>query len=148
MNIAQAGVEQLDKVAELFDAYRQFYKQPKDLDGATKFIAERLKKKESIVLLAETNGTPLGFVQLYPSFTSTGMARIFVLNDLFVAEQARGQGVATALMNQAASFAQQAGAARLELVTQKDNYSAQVLYEKLGWMKETSYFQYSLAKKT
>src|SRR5581483_8937251 len=96
--VIQAGVEDVGRLAPLFDAYRQFYRQPPDLDGAREFLTERLTRKESVVFLAVAEGArepaALGFVQLYPSFSSVKMRRIWVLNDLFVAREARRHGVA------------------------------------------------------
>ena len=59
-------------------------------------------------------------------------ARVWVLNDLFVAPGARRQGVAQALLDAAATFARDDGAIRLELETTPDNRNAQALYEAHG----------------
>ena len=75
-----------------FDAYRQFYGRASDLSGAHAFLRERFDHGESVVFLAfDAGGQGVGFTQLYPSFSSTAMARIFVLNDLFVCASARQQ---------------------------------------------------------
>lgn len=144
MEIRQAVSDDLTAVADLFDAYRQFYRQASDLAGARRFIAARLATGDSTIFLAEINNQPAGFAQLYPSFTSVGMRRLFVLNDLYVAESARNQGVATALLNRCAGFARQAGAARLELSTEASNHEAQALYEKLHWTRDDAYLHYFL----
>jgi ribosomal protein S18 acetylase RimI-like enzyme len=133
-----------DAVAVLFDAYRQFYRRESDLAGARAFIAERLARAESVIFLAEDAGAPLGFTQLYPSFTSAGMARIFVLNDLFVAPQARGRGIATALLRRAAEFASGEDAVRLTLSTATDNHVAQGVYERAGWQRDDAFLTYQL----
>jgi ribosomal protein S18 acetylase RimI-like enzyme len=132
-------------VAVLFDAYRQFYRREADLVGARRFIGERLERAESVIFLAEEAGTALGFTQLYPSFTSAGMARIFVLNDLFVAPQARGRGIATALLRRAADFGRTEGAVRLALSTATDNHAAQALYRRAGWQRDEAFLVYQLA---
>lgn len=90
--IRQATVEDLDTLVPLFDAYRQFYRQPSDMEGARRFLLARFENNQSVIFIAFRNGTATGFVQLYPSFSSTAMARILVLNDLFVAADARRQG--------------------------------------------------------
>ena len=145
MRIRRATPQDIEALATLFDGYRQFYRCEPDLAGARVFIGERLARDESVIFLAEDAGTPLGFTQLYPSFTSAGMARIFVLNDLFVAPQARGRGVATALLRRAAAFGLAEGAVRLTLSTATDNRAAQAVYERAGWKRDDAFFVYQLA---
>jgi ribosomal protein S18 acetylase RimI-like enzyme len=140
--IRRAAPDDAEAVAVLFDAYRQFYRCEPDLSGARAFIRERLDRTESVIFLAEDAGAALGFTQLYPSFTSAGMARIFVLNDLFVAPQARGRGVATALLRSAADFGHAEGAVRLTLSTAIDNHTAQALYERAGWQRDDAFLTY------
>jgi ribosomal protein S18 acetylase RimI-like enzyme len=140
---AQRG--DVDRVAPLFDAYREFYGRPSDLPLARQFLEERLARRESIVLLAtDGSGTGVGFVQLFPSHSSVRAARIFVLNDLFVAPSARGAGVAKRLMRLAAETARSAGASRLTLRTQTSNTAAQGLYASLGWTRDDSFFTFDL----
>jgi GNAT superfamily N-acetyltransferase len=144
--IDQATIHDLDTLVPLFDGYRQFYRQASDLPGARRFLAERFAHHESVVLLArDAQGTGLGFIQLYPLFSSVRMARIYVLNDLFVAADARRQGVAEALMTAAADHARALGAARLLLTTEWDNKPAQTLYESLGWQRDQEFCEYALA---
>lgn len=145
LTVRRAGADNLDALAVLFDAYRQFYRQPADLVGARAFLAERIARGESTIFLAELDEQPAGFTQLYPSFTSAGMARIFILNDLFVAPEARGQGVATALLHRAAEFGRAEGAVRLVLSTATDNFTAQALYEREGWLRDDAFLTYRLA---
>jgi ribosomal protein S18 acetylase RimI-like enzyme len=136
--------DDVEAVAALFDAYRKFYRQPSDRAGALNFIRERLARDESVIFVACQGPAALGFTQLYPSFTSAGMARIFVLNDLFVAPEARRQGVARALLRHAAEFGKAEGAVRLTLSTAHDNANAQAAYEKEGWIPDTTFRVYSL----
>ncbi len=149
LTVRRAGAEDLDALAGLFDAYRQFYRQPADVAGARAFLAERIARGESVLFLAELGGAELGgkaagFTQLYPSFTSAGMARIYILNDLFVAPEARGQGVAKALLRRAAEFGRGEGAVRLVLSTATDNFTAQALYEREGWQRDDGFLTYRL----
>ncbi len=149
MQIIQANLAQLDGVVTLFDGYRQFYHQPHDLDGARRFISERLTNGDSVIFLAldEETGDALGFTQLYPLFSSVSMGCIWQLNDLFVDAAARGRGVGAALLKRAAEFGASTGAVRLELQTEVDNTPAQRLYEKSGWTREDGIFRYSLPTK-
>ncbi|HYJ33500.1 MAG TPA: GNAT family N-acetyltransferase [Candidatus Binatia bacterium] len=134
--IRPAVLNDADTIAPLFDAYRQFYGKPSDLSQAREFIRERLERNESVILLAEDeSGRALGFVQLFPSFTSVQARRLWVLNDLYVTEEARGHGVGRALLEAAREHAVKTGAKRLTLETMEDNRKAWALYESLGYVK-------------
>jgi GNAT superfamily N-acetyltransferase len=132
---AGAGERDVALVAPLFDTYRQFYDEPADPKLAAAFIRDRLQANESVIFLAESSGEALGFVQLYPSFSSVSVFRIWVLNDLFVTPAARGRGVGRALMEAARQHAIQTGAKRLTLETTAENRTAWSLYEDLGYVR-------------
>ncbi len=140
MNICvrRATHADLDRVAPLFDAYRQFYAQPADPKAAHDWLHERLSRRESVILLAERDGHAVGFTQLYPMFSSVRMARIWILNDLFVDAAARRAGAARALLDAAADFARDDEAAGLMLETARDNAAARALYLAAGWQEDAS----------
>lgn len=140
LSIHKAAVEDAGMIAPLFDAYRMFYKQPSDLKGATEFITERLQQNESVIFIAFINNAAVGFTQLYPIFTSVGMQRTWLLNDLFVDDAYRGKGIATYLLDAAKDFGFVNKSKWLMLQTGKDNLAAQALYEKNGWHRETDFF--------
>jgi ribosomal protein S18 acetylase RimI-like enzyme len=141
----RAHVEHLDAVAELFDGYRGFYGQPSNLAQSRAFIAERMAGNESAIFLVEDeSGNALGFVQLYPTFSSIDAHRTWLLSDLFTTPAARGRGVGRLLMNTARDFAVDTGAKGLVLETATDNFTAQGLYESLGWVRDTGYYTYVL----
>ena len=144
VQVRRATLADIDAVAPLFDAYRQFYHQPGDLDGARAYLAERLERGESVILLALVDGVPAGFTQLYPIFSSTTMQRAWLLNDLFVAPTARRAGVGRALLQRAHAFGQETHAKELMLQTAVDNLPAQRLYESLGWQRDNDYYVYTL----
>lgn len=134
----------LDAVAALFDAYRQFYGKPPDLALARRYLAERLERKQSVVIVAEDDRRAVvGFTQLYPAFCSVLAAPTFVLYDLFVTPSARGTGAGRALMVAAEDHARRAGAARLELQTAKTNRIGQSLYESCGWVRDRDFHTYT-----
>ncbi len=143
----QAVLADLDVLAGLFDGYRQFYGQRSDLLAAANFLRTRFEHGQSVVILAESQGQVVGFAQLYPSFSSVSMARIFVLNDLYVVPAARRWGVGKALLKAASAHAQQLGAVRLSLNTDVQNLPAQALYESMGWERDQKYHAYHLALK-
>ena len=141
----RADARHLDPVAQLFDAYRGFYGQPSNLPQSRDFIAERIAKGESAIFLAlDADGEALGFVQLYPTFSSIEAHRAWLLSDLFTTPAARGRGVGTLLMNTARSFALSTGAKGLILETATDNYGAQRLYESVGYVRDEGYYTYLL----
>ena len=141
----RADASHLDQAANLFDAYRGFYGQPSNLPQSRDFIAERIAKDESAIFLAlDADGEALGFVQLYPTFSSIEAHRAWLLSDLYTAPAARGRGVGTLLMNTARAFALSTGAKGLMLETATDNYGAQRLYESVGYVRDTGYYTYCL----
>lgn len=142
--IIQAGAGHLELLVPLFDAYRRFYKQPSDVRGAREFLRERVARKESVAFLAMDGDKACGFVQLYPSFDSTAMRRLWVLNDLFVVPEVRKSGVAKLLMERARQLAVETKAKGLILETAVDNVPAQKLYEQLGWKRDTAFHRYYL----
>ncbi len=144
--VRQAGPGDAELIAPLFDAYRRFYDQPSDLALARAFVAERLERDESVIYLAERDGRAVGFVQLYPLFSSTAARprRLWLLNDLFVVPEARGGGIGRALMARARRLGEDSGAAGLELVTAATNLTAQRLYESLGYRRDDAFLRYEL----
>jgi ribosomal protein S18 acetylase RimI-like enzyme len=143
--IRRASVADVAALAPLFDAYRVFYRQPPDLGNAAAFIRERLTNNESVIYVAETADGMLGFVQLYPLFssTSTPPGKLWLLNDLFVVEGARRLGVARALMKQAEELARETGAVGLTLSTAIDNVRAQHLYELMSYRRDNEFLVYN-----
>jgi ribosomal protein S18 acetylase RimI-like enzyme len=145
ITIRQAALSDLDALAPLFDSYRQFYECASDVQAAREFLSARFKHDESVLFIAFEGNTPVGFTQLYPSFSSVSLARIFVLNDLFVHARARKKGVASGLMSSAVEFAKAAGAVRVSLSTATTNEAAQALYQSAGWKRDDHFFVYHFA---
>lgn len=148
IHVYRAELQHLRKAAALFNQYRQFYKRDDDLSGAEQYIGERLTQGDSIIYLADrmTAGTlvPAGYVQLYPSFSSLSMSRIWILNDLYVDSEHRGLGIGRKLLNEARTHAIQTGAKGLALSTQLHNLTAQQLYESAGYVKDDEFVYYNL----
>ncbi|MBD1556392.1 GNAT family N-acetyltransferase [Vibrio sp. S9_S30] len=145
MDLMKATTEHVAIAADLFNQYRVFYGHESDIGVATTFIQERLENNESVVFLAlNEQGEGIGFTQLYPTFSSVSAQRSWILNDLFVTENARGKGVGKALMNVAKELAVSTNAKGLALETARDNLTAQTLYESLGYERDTTYYSYFL----
>lgn len=143
--VRQAVLSDLDALAPMFDSYRQFYGRASDVAAAREFLAARFNHNESILFIAHDGETSVGFTQLYPSFSSASLARIFVLNDLYVRESARGHGIATKLLSAAADYAKSLGAVRLTLSTATTNATAQSVYEAAGWKRDEQFYVYHFA---
>jgi GNAT superfamily N-acetyltransferase len=144
VTVLQATIADIDVIVPLFDGYRRFYGQLRDPNRIRKFLMERFEHSQSVIFLAWKDGAAVGFAQLYPSFSSVSLARIFILNDLYVDPAVRRSGAGAALLDAAADYARRVGALRLELTTQVSNSTAQALYEKLGWKRETEFYTYEL----
>ncbi len=137
MNIIKASQNELEQAARLFDDYRVFYDQEPDIDGAMNFLHARLINNESVIFIAlDDNNEGMGFVQLYPSFTSIGMKKLWILNDLYVDILHRNNGIGEQLIEKSKEFAYQTGAAGLVLETQNENYPAKKLYFKTGFLMD------------
>jgi GNAT superfamily N-acetyltransferase len=144
--VRRADTADAARTAPLFDAYRVFYDQPADLDASAAFLRERIEREESVVFIADApGGEVLGFVQLYPvwSSTTTPAGRFWLLNDLFVAERSRRHGVGRALMERAERLAAETGAVGLTLSTGIGNLRAHKLYESMGYRRDTQFFVYN-----
>ena len=146
VKISNATKTDVAAIAQLFDAYRQFYQYPPDLALANRYIAERIEKADSLILLAQdASAQALGFCQLYPTFCSLEAKPIYALYDLYVAPGARGAGIGNLLLLAAEQSAREHGMCRLDLTTAKTNLPAQAAYEALGWVRDEVYFSYSKA---
>ncbi len=130
MKIIQASMEHIEGLALLFDAYRVWYRKDSNIPAAKEFLKARLQNSESIVYLAidEKNGGMVGFTQLYPLFSSTRMKPLWLLNDLFVQPDYRGQGISKLLIDRCKELARTTEAAGLMLETEKSNTIGNQLY--------------------
>jgi GNAT superfamily N-acetyltransferase len=144
MLVRRAGLADLGDLAPLFDDYRQFYGQRSDLAAARAFLSERLRRDESVIFIASADDVALGFTQLYPSFSSVSVKRLWILNDLFVSPAARRGGVGRRLLERAREWAVETGAKGLTLTTALTNSAARSLYESCGWRLDDEFAHYQL----
>lgn len=133
----------LELVSDLFDQYREFYKQNSDIKAAQLFLADRILQKDSEIYIAEVNGnTIVGFVQLYPLLSSTRMKKLWLLNDLFVHEKYRGKGISKLLMNEAKQHCISTQACGVILETAKSNVIGNSLYPNVGFTLDNDHNYY------
>ena len=131
--IRKATLSDLIPLSELFDLYRQFYGKISDIEAGKEFLKERIKNDESEIFIALENSKMVGFVQLYPLFSSTRMKRLWLLNDLFVHPDYRGQGFSIQLIEVAKQLCIDTDACQLTLETYKLNTIGNNLYPKAGF---------------
>jgi len=144
LTVRSASQSDLEGLTILFDQYRQFYQCAPDVAAARNWLKKNIEHERSVIFVADSGGTLLGFTQLYPALCSVDLVDYFVLYDLFVVEEARRQGIARALMNAASDWAKAQGAARLDLETARDNYPGQTLYRDLGYELDEVFLKFSL----
>ena len=141
--IFRASNKDIKNVGILFDLYRQFYSYKSDLTASTNYIEERIRNNESTIFIAlDTNGIPLGFVQLYETFGSLDLGKIVVLYDLYVKKEYRKNKIGRNLMLKSHEYAKSIKAKRIQLSTATDNFIGQSLYESLGYVKDTDFYTY------
>lgn len=144
MEIRKINFNDIEQLSNLFDKYRIFYEKESNIEGAKIFLFERIQNKESEIIVAENEKNELvGFVQLYPIFSSTKMKRLWLLNDLFVDDLYRGRGVSVLLINKAKKMCEETNACGLVLETSKTNSIGNRLYPKMDFILDTEHNYYS-----
>ncbi|WP_065257337.1 GNAT family N-acetyltransferase [Pseudomonas bananamidigenes] len=142
-----ASLDDAEAIAQLLDKYRQFYGESSDLARSLEFIKQRFFLGESVIVVAEFNHEIIGFTQLYPSFSSVTLERLWILNDLYVEASKRKKGAGLALLNAAKTFAQSTNAKQLFIEGADDNPRARDLYTRFGFIENTAYHYYHLPLK-
>jgi GNAT superfamily N-acetyltransferase len=147
LDIAPATAADLDDVLPLFAGYQRFYAGTARTDDENRaFLGRFLAPHDAgLLLLARDDaGRPLGFANLYWTYSSISAREHVLLNDLFVDDAGRGGGVGHALIEAAAATARERGAHRLSWQTAVDNRRAQRLYERFD-AERTIWFEYEIA---
>jgi len=147
VRITVVGPADLPELLPLVRAYCDFYQvAPSDralLELSRALLAD--PQREGLQLLARDDaGRAVGFATLYWTWQTLVAARVGVMNDLFVAAEARGAGVADALIAACLERCREHGAARLVWQTASDNGRAQAVYERLGATREDRWLDYEL----
>ncbi len=144
MNYRKALSSDLDVLAALFNDYRIFYKEESNLEGSKSFLKERISNTDSVIFVCQDiDKKLLGFVQLYPIFSSTRMQKLWLLNDLFVNPNYRGKGISIELINCAKNLSRNSNSAGLILETAKENTIGNKLYPKTGFELDEEHNYYS-----
>ena len=135
MKVREAKLTDIKNLSVLFNSYRMFYGKKSDLKAAEEFLMCRIEKKDSKIFVCEINDIIVGFVQLYPLFSSTRVSKYWLLNDLFVDEQQRGKGYSKLLIKEAKKLVLQSEACGMMLETEKSNKIGNKLYNSTGFKK-------------
>jgi len=143
ITVKRATVEDVHLITPLFNAYRMFYGQHSNIGAAGEFITQRLQNNQSVIFIAMDDNKAVGFTQLYPIFSSVGLKNAWLLNDIFVAEAARGKRIGTQLLEAAKQLGRQTNSGWLMLQTAATNHIAQKAYEANGWQKDDEYNVYT-----
>ena len=143
MVIRKAVKDDLESLSELFEGYRKFYKKEADRDAARIFLEARIVNNDAEIFVAEDDQHLLvGFVQLYPLFSSTRMKKLWLLNDLFVLPGQRGKGISIALIDECKNLCRQTNSCGMMLETAKDNIIGNQLYQKTGFALDNNHNYY------
>jgi len=145
LRIALIAESHLDGLLPLIAAYQRFY-EVDDVDDARNraFFARFLAPSEDGALLgAWRDGELVGYACLFWHFTSLVPAETVLMNDLYVVEGARGEGIGHALIEASAEVARERGAHRLQWATAPDNATAQRLYDSTG-AERSEWVEYEL----
>jgi len=133
--IAPVTARELDELLPLVRAYCDFYEvAPSDRDLRTLMLTLLDGGgRDGLQLLArDETGAPVAFATLLFTWSTTSAARAAVLNDLYVAPEARGHGLAEALIERCTNESARRGAAKLTWITRPDNERAQAVYDRTG----------------
>ena len=145
LRITPIAASELEALLPMIAAYQRFY-EVADIDEERNraFFTRFIAPSDDGMLLGAWHGKDLaGYACLYWSFTSLVPAETVLMNDLYVDEGGRGQGVGRALIEASAAIARERGAHHLEWATAPDNVTAQRLYDKTG-AERSEWIEYEL----
>lgn len=142
-NVRRARLDDVSFLLPLVQAYRVFYEQQPDADRERAFIESHLREGTSAMYVAEIDGSAVGFMQLFKTYSTVHLSPAWILEDLFVDPSRRRSGIASALLARAVEHAREHGASGMFLETALENVSAQAVYEKAGWVRESRFLKYN-----
>ena len=147
MTYRKATSNDVEHLSELFNAYRMFYQKASAIQSAKTFLEDRISNKDSEIFVAQnTTNKLVGFVQLYPLFSSTRMKKFWLLNDLFVHPEFRGNGISIGLIQKAKDLVLESKACGMYLETEKSNLIGNALYPKTGFElnKSVNFYEWNV----
>jgi GNAT superfamily N-acetyltransferase len=142
MNLKTIEQVDIERVAYLFDQYRQFYRRPPDIRAALAFMRDRVRKRDSLIAVMECGEVLAGLIQVYPTLSSITVSDVWVINDLYVEPAYRGRGIAGELIGWVHATAKTVGIGQIRISTEISNVVAQKLYESIGYTADTRFKHY------
>ena len=147
MRITLVGATDLPELLPLVRAYCDFYQatpSDRELLALSRALLADPKREGQQLLARDDTGRAVGFATLYWSWQTLAAARVGVMNDLFVAAEARGRGVAEGLIGACVERCREHGATRLVWQTASDNHRAQAVYARVGATRDERWLDYDL----
>lgn len=133
VEIRTARTEEIEEMLPLIRAYCEFYETEPDDDGLRQMFEILINEpSQGAVFIARADGRAVGFATLDWKWSSLKAARIGYLEDLFVDPDARGRGIADALIQVCADRCRELGMPAMEWLTAPDNHRAQNVYNRMG----------------
>ena len=138
----------LPELLPLMRGYCDFYEvdpSDEDLLAMSRALITDPEREGTQLIARDEDGRATGFATIFWTWTTLSASRLGVLNDLFVAEHARGTGTAEALIAACAERCRERGVRSLDWTTARDNHRAQRLYDRVGAERDERWVDYSLA---
>jgi GNAT superfamily N-acetyltransferase len=144
--IAVVAESDLDALLPLMRGYCDFYGvSPSDdaLLALSRALIADPEREGLHVIARDSDGAAVGFATVYWTWQTLAASRLAVMNDLFVADAARGTGLADRLIEACRQHSEGHGATTLAWQTAKDNHRAQRVYDRVG-ASRSEWFDYEL----
>jgi GNAT superfamily N-acetyltransferase len=144
VEVRPAHTDEIEEMLPLIRAYCEFYETEPDDEGLRSMFETLINEpSEGAVFIARDGGKAVGFATLDWKWSSLKAARIGYLEDLFVDPEARGRGIADALIEVCAARCRELGMPAMEWLTAPDNHRAQKVYDRTG-AESGTYMEYDL----
>ncbi len=144
IEIRPARTDEIEEMLPLIRAYCEFYETEPDDDGLRRMFETLITEpSQGAVFIARDDGRAVAFATLDWKWSSLKAARLGYLEDLFVDPEARGRGIADALIQVCADRCRELGMTAMQWLTAPDNHRAQKVYNRAGADSGT-YLEYDL----
>jgi GNAT superfamily N-acetyltransferase len=146
--IAIVAEDDLPDLLRLMRGYCDFYEvAPADeaLLAMSRVLIEDPERQGLQLIARDDDGQAVGFATIFWTWSTLSADRLGVMNDLFVSQDARGGGVADALIAACADQCRDRGVPELAWQTAKTNARAQAVYERVGATRDDRWLDYSLS---
>jgi GNAT superfamily N-acetyltransferase len=136
VEIHSAGVENLDELVPLFNAYRVFFNPRADRADSRPFLESRFRDGDNVIFVARVDAEPAGFIQLYPLWSSWYCGRIWFLSDLYVTDKYRKSGIGKMLVERVKNFADETHAVSVMVELPHSEPHLTEFYDRLSFHRD------------